>query len=159
MADAPNRRRAGIAALACAIAMPCEGLRQVAYQDPVGIWTVCWGDTNQVDQRRHYSVEECRARLDDGMQLSVRQVENCAPGAPAEVLAAFSDAVYNMGPTIACNPAKSTAARLLKAQQWRGACEQLPRWDRATVAGVSIALPGLTKRRALERDLCLRGVS
>lgn len=155
------RGRAGIAALACAIAMPCEGLRQWAYRDTGGIWTTCWGDTHQVDPTHHYSIEECRGRLTAEMLIAVDQVETCVPGAPPEVEAAFADAVYNLGPTIACDrrpaPKGSTAARLLYAHQWRGACEQLPAWNKSRVAGVLVPLPGLTSRRALERDLCLKG--
>jgi len=68
------------------------------------------------------------------------------------VLAAFGDAVYNIGPKVACN---STAAKYLKAGNYEAACRELPRWNRATVAGVSVVLPGLTKRRNLEMALCL----
>ncbi len=82
-------------------------------------------------------------------------VDRCAPGLPENALAAFGDAVYNMGPTIACNTQKSTAARFLKAGDITAACNQLVRWDKAKVAGVMVTLPGLTKRRAKERDLCL----
>jgi GH24 family phage-related lysozyme (muramidase) len=91
------------------------------------------------------------------MRAAVATVERCAPGLPGESLAAFSDAVYNLGPKIVCSPAQSTAARLLKAGDVKGACDELPRWNKANVAGFKVALPGLTKRRAAERDLCLRG--
>ena len=39
----------------------------------------------------------------------------------------------------------------------QAACNQLPRWDNARIAGVLVPLPGLTKRRAAERTLCLQG--
>ena len=48
---------------------------------------------------------------------------------------------------------------MLKAKDYAGACNQLPRWDKAKVAGVMINLRGLTKRRALERDTCLQGLA
>ena len=60
---------------------------------------------------------------------------------------------------IACNSAKSTAARKLAACDHRGACIELLKWDKARIAGVAVTLPGLTKRRVLERDLCLSGVA
>ena len=44
---------------------------------------------------------------------------------------------------------------VLKAGDIPGACRQLPRWNRATVAGQSVVLPGLTKRRQAEMELCL----
>lgn len=149
------KQRAAVMALACAIAIPAEGLRQWAYRDPPGILTVCYGSTTDVQAGRLYSIEECRARLDADMGEAVDAVERCAPGLPVNVHAAFADAVYNIGPRIACDTRTSTAARLLKAGRIAEACEQLPRWNRATVAGTSVVLPGLTKRRAAERELCL----
>ena len=71
------------------------------------------------------------------------------------MLAAFADATYNIGSTVACNTTKSTAARMLKAGDIAGACKQLPRWSKASIAGVMVTLPGLAKRRAAEEALCL----
>ena len=149
-----NRKKA-VLAIATALAIPAEGLRQYAYNDPPGVLTVCYGSTTNVVKGKKYSLDECRSRLDADMTNAINQVEKCAPSLPDNVLAAFSDAVYNMGPKIACDKQNSTAARLLAKGDIEGACNQLPRWNRATVAGVSIELPGLTKRRAAERNLCL----
>ena len=153
-----SKRIATAAAIATAIAIPAEGLRQFAYYDPPGILTVCYGSTTDVVKSKKYSLDECKARLDADMMKAVIAVEHCQPGLPVEVLAAFSDAAYNLGPAIACTPQKSTAARMLRDGDLKGACNQLPRWDKARVAGMMIALPGLTKRRAAERDLCLKGL-
>lgn len=152
----PNQRKATALALAAAIAIPAEGLRQVAYRDPPGILTVCYGSTTNVQPGKVYSLAECKARLDADMLSAVSTVEKCAPGLPVNALAAFSDAVYNIGPTIACDKSKSTAARLLALGMVEDACRQLPRWNKATVAGQLVELPGLTKRRAKEMELCLR---
>ena len=153
-----RQNKLGIAAaLATLIAVPAEGLRQVAYRDPVSIWTVCHGSTTDVVQGKVYTLDECKARLDADMMQAVTQVDKCVPDAPPAVLAAFSDAVYNLGPKIACDKTASTAARKLAAKDWVGACSELPRWDKARVAGVLVALPGLTKRREKERQLCMSG--
>lgn len=150
------KTRAIALALATAIAVPAEGLRQWAYRDPVGILTVCYGTTGpDVKGAKHYSLAECRALLDRDMLKAIDQVEACAPGLPVPVLAAFADAAYNIGPRVACDTANSTAARKLKAGDLAGACNELPKWDKARVAGVLVALPGLTARRAKERALCL----
>jgi lysozyme len=152
----PRARRLTVAAsLATAIAIPAEGLRQYAYYDPPGILTVCYGSTTNVVKGKKYSLEECRARLDTDMAQAIDAVERCVPGLPENVLAAFGDAVYNIGPKIACDTQRSTAARLLKAGEIAAACQQLPRWDKANIAGVMVSLPGLTKRRAAEKTLCL----
>lgn len=143
-------------ALAAAIAIPAEGLRQYAYYDPPGILTVCYGHTGNVEKGRKYSLAECDSLLSADMKQAVLTVERCVPGLPENVLAAFGDAVFNIGPRVACGP-DSTAARLLKAGDITAACMQLPRWSKARIAGVMVTLPGLVKRRAKERDLCLAG--
>lgn len=146
------------AALATAIAVPAEGLRQVAYYDPPGILTVCYGSTKDVQKGRVYTLAECKLRLDNDMMQAVVTVDRCIAGLPENVLAAFSDAVYNMGPTIACDTKTSTAARLLVSGKLYEACMQLPRWNKARIGGMMVELPGLTKRRAAELRLCLNGL-
>ena len=150
-----NRKRAIAAAIATAVAIPAEGLRQWAYYDPPGILTVCYGSTTKVDKTHKYTLDECKTRLDADMLKAITQVDTCAPGLPVNVLAAFGDAVYNLGPRIACDTENSTAARYLKAGQIASACQQLPRWNKASVGGAMIPLPGLTKRRAAEMALCM----
>lgn len=150
-----TRRRSAAALLATAIAVPAEGLRQFAYYDPPGILTVCYGHTGpDVEKGRQYSLPECRALLTKDMAEAIEAVDRCVPGLPENVLAAFGDAAFNLGPAIACDPRQSTAARFLKAGQFLEACRQLPRWNKAKVAGVLVELPGLTKRRAAEQALC-----
>lgn len=150
-----NRTRVALA-LATAIAIPAEGLRQYAYYDPPGILTVCYGHTGaDVVKGKRYSLEQCRALLNADMTAAIATVERCAPGLPENVLAAFADAVFNIGQRIACDTASSTAARLLKAGRIEEACNQLPRWNKSRIAGVLVELPGLTKRRAKEQALCL----
>jgi lysozyme len=151
----PKERLAALA-LAAAIAIPAEGLRQAAYKDPIGVLTTCFGTTGKdVVIGKNYSIEECRALLDRDMNLALDYVDKCVPNLPVPVLAAFADAVYNLGPRIACDTRNSTAARKLKAGDLKGACNELPRWDKVTLGGQFFALPGLTKRRAKEQALCL----
>lgn len=153
-------KRAMAMALATAIAIPAEGLRQYAYYDPPGILTVCYGHTGaDVVKGKKFNMDACKALLNQDMTAAIDTVERCVPGLPVETLAAFGDAVYNLGPKIVCNTKQSTAARYLQAGKVRAACEQLPRWDKASVLGVMVALPGLTKRRATEREMCLAGVN
>lgn len=158
-ADKTPRRKAAVLALAVALAAPAEGLRQWAYRDPVGILTVCYGHTGaDIQAGRQYGLAECKQMLTADMAAAVDAVERCAPGLPEAVTGAFADAVFNMGPTIACDVQRSTAARMLRAGDIRGACNELPRWSKARVAGILVTLPGLAKRRSAERALCLAGV-
>lgn len=140
---------------AVAIAVPAEGLRQFAYADSGGVITTCWGSTTDVQAGRQYTQAECVERLSADMLTAMRQVERCVPGLPWNELAAWSDAVFNLGPKIVCDTESSTAARLLQAGEREAACRQLSRWTKARVAGVMVELPGLVKRRAREMALCL----
>ena len=150
-----SRRMAAVLTMATALAVPAEGLRFWAYRDPPGILTVCRGHTGpDVQVGRRYTLSECDRLLDADMRAAVLTVERCVPGLPEPVHASFADAVFNLGPRIACDTQRSAAARMLKARDFRGACGELPRWNKAGLAGILVPLPGLTKRRAAERDLC-----
>lgn len=156
--DALRRKAAAIAA-ACALAVPAEGLRQYAYYDPPGILTVCRGHTgSDVQNGRKYALSECDKFLTDDMRKAIETVERCQPGLPVEMLAAFGDATFNIGGRIVCGP-NSTAARFLTARNFVAACNELLRWNKAVVLGVSVALPGLTTRRGKERELCMQGAT
>ena len=150
-----QKRFAAVSALACCIAIPAEGLRQWAYNDPVGILTVCYGHTGlDVVKGKKYEIEECKALLTADMLTAIEAVERCHPSLPPNVHAAFADAVFNIGPKVAC---ESTASRYLDAGEYESACKELPRWSYAKVGGVSVQLPGLVKRRQKEMELCLTG--
>ena len=148
----PNAKRYGaILGTAAALAAGFEGLRQYAYYDPRpgdAILTVCYGSTTNVVKGKKYSIEECKQRLEDDMVNAIRIVERCHPNLPDNVLIAFADAVYNIGPKVACD---STASRYLAQKNYEAACNQLPRWNKAN----GIVLPGLTRRREAERLICL----
>ena len=142
-----------VLSIAAAIAAPAEGLRRVAYYDPPGILTVCLGHTGpDVIKGKEYSIAECNEFFTQDMRNAIEQVEKCHPGLPSNVHAAFADAVFNLGPSVACD---STATRYLSAGKIELACRELPRWNKARIAGVLVPLPGLTKRRNVEMDVCL----
>ena len=151
----PAQRKAAALTIATALAIPAEGIFTRWYFDPVGIATVCVGHTKNVDKTKVYTVAECKALLNKEMGDVVSRLDSCRPGLPINVLAAFSDAAFNVGEHIACDSTRSTAARLLAAGRYDEACEQLPRWSYARVAGVAVQLPGLVKRREMERRVCL----
>jgi lysozyme len=143
--------------LATAIAIPCEGLRQWAYRDSTGLPTICLGSTKGVKMGDFRTVPECKALLTKEMSDVISAVDTCRPGLPTPILAAFSDASYNVGVRIACGTG-TTAARHLKAGNYLAACQELPKWVYAKVAGFSVQLPGLVTRRNLDYELCLSGL-
>lgn len=145
------KKNAALAAICCSLVGGFEGLRTVAYRDPVGIPTVCFGETKGVRLGQSFTVDECKGMLLDSLEIAYDAVENCTPVAmPDERKAALVSFAYNVGGANYCG---STLARKLKAGDVVGACNELPRWNRAK----GIVLPGLTKRREAERELCLKG--
>jgi lysozyme len=147
-----------VLALSTALAVPAEGLRQYAYKDPAGILTICYGSTSNVKPGQYATLDECKSRLNEEMIHAITQVDRCVPNLPENVLAAFSDATYNIGPRIACDTKNSTAARLLKSGNIEEACRQLPRWNKVRIGAAFVELPGLTTRRNKEMELCLRNL-
>ena len=153
-------RHAAILALATAIAIPAEGIRQWAYKDVAGVATICYGTTTGIKPGDYKTLAQCKVLLNADMLKSIDAVQKCARRELTDTqTAALADAVYNIGPVIVCDTTRSTLARKLQAGDVVGACNELPKWDKARVAGVLVALPGLTKRREAERALCLGSTS
>lgn len=155
----PVKRKIIAVAIAVAVIGPAEGMRNFAYRDPgQGIPTICFGSIRGVQMGDYKTDAECKALLTKEASDVVSRVDSCRPGLPINVLAAFSSAAFNVGERIACDSTRSTAARLLRDGDYAGACRALVAWDKARVGGILVALPGLTKRRQMERDLCLSGI-
>jgi lysozyme len=156
MAIARLKASAKIGAVALALVAAAEGLQTVAYMDPVGIPTICFGETRGVKMGDAATVEQCRTMLADRLAEFSAGVDKCLTRrVPDESYAAFLSLAYNTGLGNFC---ASTLVRKANAGDVRGACDELLRWDKARVGGVLIVIRGLTKRRQLERDLCLSGL-
>ncbi|WP_343639043.1 lysozyme [Roseateles sp.] len=137
---------AAVLALAAPVVMTFEGLRTDPYRDPVGILTVCYGETHA--PMRRYSPAECQDMLAASLAQHWQQIAACVPAdAPDRVKAASASFAYNVGPAAFCG---SSMSRKLLARDYAGGCAELSRW---TYAGGQ-QLPGLVKRRAAERALC-----
>lgn len=131
-----------------------EGLRTKAYQDIVGVWTVCYGETRGVRPGDTYTRAECDAMLEREVVAFHRDLARCMPSLPSQpvgVQVAVTSWGYNVGVGAAC---RSTLANHLNAGNVQAACNQLPRWNRAGGQVVR----GLTNRRVQERELCLAAV-
>ncbi len=149
MSTPRQRAAAGIGAallMAAPIVAHWEGLSLTPYADPVGIMTVCYGETHA--EMRRYTPAECRQLLQDSLAEHAAAIQPCLPEAlPDHVKAASLSFAYNVGATAFCG---STMARKLQAGDVPGACAELSRW---TYAGGK-QLPGLVKRRGDERAMC-----
>ncbi|MER9912780.1 lysozyme [Mesorhizobium sp. M0050] len=150
-----GRLKNGTAAAGVAVALigGFEGLRQNAYPDPATggkPWTVCYGETMNVHKGDYHSISECKAMLVESLQKYANGIENCViVPLPDDRFVALTSFAYNVGVGAAC---KSSVVKLINARQTRAGCDALMKWNKAA----GITFPGLTKRRARERELCLR---
>lgn len=142
---------AALAAAGSAIAVH-EGYVPGTYVDPVGIVTACFGHTSQrLTLGVEMSEQECLQLLADDLTKHNEQLMQVVTLPLSEQEhAAYLSFHYNVGPG---NFRSSTLLRYLSAGRRVEACNELSRW----VFAKGIKLPGLIKRRAVERELCLHG--
>lgn len=145
------KKRAAWVLIATSCVAGFEGLRQVAYLDPVGIPTICFGETQGVKMGDRATLEECKEMLAASLEIANNAVERCV-SAPLNdnQRAALVSFTYNVGAGALC---RSTLARKMNAGDIDGGCNELPLW----VYAKGVKLPGLVKRREVERQMCLAG--
>ncbi len=143
------------AVLAVGLVGGFEGLRQNAYPDPATKgppWTICYGHTEGVKPGDRHTVEECKALLISDLAIYAGGIEGCVTVPLSdERFVALTSFAFNVGVGAAC---KSSVVKLINAGRTRAGCDALMKWNRAA----GIVFPGLTRRRAAERELCLRGL-
>lgn len=152
-----------VALTATYLTVPWEGMENHAYYDKLGrVWTVCLGETKDVQKGDYYTDRQCRekliTRLENDFRQPLRKCIRTFDQAPISVQASMLDLSYNIGTGAAC---KSTAARRMSERQWRAACSAMTAFNRAGGKVVE----GLKKRRELgdaqrigELELCLAGL-
>lgn len=156
----PGPARAGAvgvaAAAVIALAIPFvrdhEGLRTNAYRDPVGIPTICFGETLGVQMGDTATVAECEAMLAYRLNGFLSAMRACTDDPlPARTEAAFLSFTYNLGEGVYC---RNIAERRLNQGLYWEACEALSLYTKAG----GRELPGLVRRRAEERAMCEQGL-
>lgn len=127
-----------------------EGCRLKAYQDSVGVWTIGYGDTENVLPGMTITQEEAEDRLERRLDRDFEPGVRAAitAGMRQEQFDAMVCLAYNIGVSAF---AKSTLVKLFNAGDIQLAADQFLRWDKA--GGKS--LKGLRRRRAAERALFL----
>lgn len=141
---------AGIAASLIALVAAWEGKSNDPYQDLVGVWTVCYGETN-VPMRR-YTDAECKAMLADSLDAYANDVKRLTPRLEGNQLIAATSLSYNIGISAY---ARSTVRRRFNAGDLRGGCDAFLMWTKAGGREVK----GLSRRRKAERCVCLEGIA
>lgn len=144
-----NKIIGGVLAAAVTLVATWEGRSLIAYADPVGIPTICEGYTHGVKMGDVATPEKCDAltRQEVAKALSVVDSSVSKP-LPDGMRVAFSSFIYNVGPGAY---QRSTLLRKVRAGDYVGACNELPRW--AYAGGRK--LRGLERRREAERQVCL----
>lgn len=122
-----------------------EGMRRVAYVDPVGIVTVCAGHTRTAKLGQVKTEAECAALMQQDVKQAEADVRRLVKvpltQAQFDSLVSFT---FNVG---GGSLASSTLLKKINANDCWGAGAEFDKW---TYAGGK-QLPGLVKRRADER--------
>ena len=138
-------------ALATSMLTGFEGIRQYAYRDPVGIPTVCMGETRGVKIGDHYTLDECKA-------MATARVAEFAAGVDAALTVPVSDKTYaafvSWSYNLGIGAFKAKIAPLANLGDIAGACRKMGQY----VYAHGIKLPGLVTRRQEEVRLCLDGL-
>ena len=134
-----------------------EGKRNAAYQDIVGVWTICYGSTRGVHAGMVLSDSECT-------ELLRREVAEYRHGLhgyftdktkalrlTAERDTAYTSLAFNAGIRAI---GRSTATRRLNAGDIKGGCTAITWWNKAG----GRVIRGLARRRSAEHELCMRGL-
>ena len=121
--------------------------------------TVCNGITGpHVVAERYYSAAECygleKARY-LASEAAAKRLFRFWDRYAALQQAVFIDFIHNKGEAAL---AASTLLRKANAGDVIGACRENPRWNRGTVNGVSVVLPGLQSRGDANGEICEEGL-
>ena len=152
MADT-RKIRLGIASLVVSAAALVgiathEGYRGEAYRDAVGVPTIGFGETAGVKMGDKTTPGRSLVQLLGSTNRHADAIRKCiAVPLYQHEFDAYVSLSYNIGPGAFC---QSTLVKKLNAGDYAGACEEIKRWNRA---GGKV-LPGLTKRREQEYQLC-----
>lgn len=144
----------GAGLLAIAVVGNWEGLRLYAYQDVVGVWTACYGETAGIKPGMKFTQEQCDVMFIGSLAEHEAGMRGClaAPDTlPEKSYVSMVSVTYNIGVGAFCG---SSMARKINAGDVRGACDALMLWVKAGGKVVQ----GLVNRRTAERKLCLEGL-
>lgn len=128
---------------------PWEGKENTAYKDIVGVWTQCYGNTNNVDRSRPKTDDECTDELaQELINYNTKMKKYVKVEMTVGQEAAFTSFVYNVGEG---TWQRGTPLKLLNDGMPVQACQFLMRYNKAGGKVVQ----GLTNRRKAEMEVCL----
>jgi len=155
------KNAAAVMALAVGLVGVWEGVRTTAYRDPIGIPTVCFGETRGVKMGDRYTMDECKAMLGTALaefEAGMRRCLKAPDRIPDKSYVAFLSLSYNIGVGAFCKSSiRAYANRYADSHNLSdlaGACNRILRYNKAG----GRVLQGLVNRRKAEQKLCLAGV-
>lgn len=141
--------------LATAVIGNYEGLRLYAYQDVVGVWTACYGETKGIHRGMRFTKDKCDVMFIESLEGYERTMRSCLnepDSLPDKTYVAYLSLAYNIGGGGFC---KSSVARDANNLKLKKSCDDFMRYTR----GGGRVLSGLVTRRRQERKLCLEGLA
>ena len=149
-----NKIRIGIGAIVLSAASLVtiagyEGYSSIAYRDAVGVPTIGYGETKGVTMKSRTTPDRALVQLLSSANRHADDIRQCisVPLYQHE-FDAYVSLAYNIGAKNFCH---STLAGKLNTRDYKGACSEIRRWNKA---GGKV-LPGLTKRREKEYRMCM----
>ena len=129
-----------------------EGLELKAYKCPAGIWTIGYGHTGpEVYEGQTITKDEAEAILNNDLKKFEDGVDKLVTVHLTDnQKAALVSFAFNVG---LGNLKNSTLLKMLNQGRYSDAAMQFLRWDKAG----GKPLKGLSRRRAAERELFLKG--
>lgn len=129
-----------------------EGLRQVAWHDPIdpkGVNTVCYGHIEGVQVGDTYTKVQCQEMLKSDLPRYMAMVDRqITVQMPPQRYAAILSFTYNVGEGAL---KKSSVRRHMNAGRVQEACDALLLYNKST----GVVRRGLVRRREAERVMCL----
>jgi lysozyme len=156
-----NKLVIGGALLGASVALTTafEGTKLVAYRDIGGVATACTGETDGVRMGMRFTKEQCDNKLIQSLIKHNTPFEKIDYDIPDKIHLAFLDITYNIGIGAV---EKSTAYRMLKLQNYDGACRGLLAYKYAAGRDCSIRSNGcfgVWNRRQVEFKLCTNQIT
>lgn len=131
-----------------------EGLRQKAYKDIAGIWTIGHGHTRTAVEGMEISIDRAHELLQGDLKAAEEGVFRALGDTPTtpHQFSAMVALAYNIG----VNAFKgSTVLREHKMGNHDAAAQAFLMWDKATINGKLTPVAGLKRRREAEAELYL----
>jgi lysozyme len=129
-----------------------EGLRQKAYKDVAGIWTIGYGHIRTAVEGMEISIDRAHELLTSDLKATEEGVTRALGDVPTtpHQFSAMVALAFNIG----VNAFKgSTVLREHKAGDHPAAASAFLMWDKATINGKLTPVAGLKRRREAEAEL------